>query len=184
MQKDKYAKIELRPRKASEISITAEQTHPNYELKSHSSSLATDTGHLELFRLTPLGHQLPTFSARWDLKPNTIDIDLIGDAEASRAFKAEADGYKGHHTVVVSESPRIYQVDIQTPAGIVFVGKIEVAIELGLHLRDRFEIIDQLEDKLRILARCQYCGVVELSGPPFAFDRCPKCRRDLRTGSD
>jgi hypothetical protein len=185
MQRDKYAKVELRPNKAAGINITAERTHPKYQLKFHSSSLASDTGHLELFRLAPLEGELPTFSARWDLKPNTIDIDLIGDAEASKAFKAAADGYKGHHTVVVSVSPRIYQVDIQTPAGIVFVGKIEVVIELGLHLRDRMEsLIDQIQEQLRILARCQYCGMVEVSGPPFVFDRCPKCRRDLRTGSD
>jgi hypothetical protein len=183
MQRDKYAKVELRPNKATSISITPERTHPKYQLEFQSNSLATDTGHLELFRLAPLEGGLPTFSARWDLKPNTIDIDLIGDAKASKAFKAGADRYKGHHTVVVSVSPRIYQVDIQSPAGIVFEGKIEVAIELGLHLQDRLEsLTDQIKDQLRILARCQYCGMVEVSGP--SFDRCPKCMRDLRTGSD
>jgi hypothetical protein len=182
MQRDKYAKIQLRPNKATRIEITPERTHPKYQLKFQSTSLATDTGHLELFRIEPLERVLPTFSARWDLKPNTIDIDLIGNAEASEAFKAAVDGYNGHHTVIVSDSPRVYRVDIQTPMGVVFVGKVEVAIELGLHLRDSLENLrEQIKDELRILAECQYCGLVEVSGPPFVFDRCPKCRRDLRT---
>lgn len=185
MQRDKYAKTELRPNRATGINITAERTHPNYQLKVQPSSLATDTGHLELFRLEPLKTELPTFSARWDLKPNTIDIDLIGDPEASKAFKAATGEYKGHHTVIVSDSPRIYQVDIQTPAGIVFVGKIEVAIELGLYLRDRFEALrDEIKDELRILAKCRCCGLVEISGPPFVLDRCPKCRCALRSEPD
>jgi hypothetical protein len=185
MLRDKYAKIELRPNKATRINITSERTHPKYDLKFQSSSLATETGHLELFRLEPLEREQPTFSARWDLKPNTIDIDLVGDAEASREFKASANGYKGHHTVIVSDSPRIYQVDIQTPVGIVFVGKIEVLIELGLHLRDSLESLrEQITDELRILIECQDCGLVEVSGPPFVFDRCPKCRRDLGSDSE
>lgn len=75
MRKDKYAKIELRPNKATSIHIIPEWIHPKYELMYESSSNATDTGHLELFRLEPVERQLPTFSARWDLKPNTVDID-------------------------------------------------------------------------------------------------------------
>jgi hypothetical protein len=179
MQRNKYAKTQLRPKKASPIEITVEQIHPKYRLKSQPTSLATDTGHLELFRLEPLERELPTFSARWD-KPDTIDIDLVGDAKASKTFKAEVGGYKGHHTVSASDSPRTYQVDIQTATGIIFVGKIKVTIELALYLRDSFKsFIEQIKEKLRILAECHYCGLVEISGPPFVFDRCPKCKRDL-----
>lgn len=182
MQRDRYAKIELRPNKATEITISPEQIHPNYKLRSEPSSLATDTGHLELFRLEPVEGERPMFSARWDLKPNTIDIDLIGDVKAGTAFKAESGGYKGHHTVVVSETPRVYLADVRTPMGIVFVGRIAVKIELGLYLRDNIgNLIDEITDGPRILAVCPHCGPVQFSGPPFVPDHCPQCTRDLRT---
>jgi hypothetical protein len=168
VQRDKYAKIELRPNKATRIDIIPEQIHPEYELKYQSSALATDTGHLELFRLEPSAGGLPAFSARWDLKPNTIDIDLIDDVAAQRAFKAGVDGYRGHHTVVVSDVPRVFQVDIVTPTGVVLVGKIEVEIELGLHLKETVNITGHMKDQFRILVECPYCGLVEVSGRDIA----------------
>jgi len=181
MQKDKYAKIELRPNKATSINIIPEWIHPKYELKYEPSSNATDTGHLELFRLKPVEPELPTFSARWDLRPNTVDIDLIGTAEAGKAFKAGVGGYAGHHTAIAQDSPRTYQIHIQTPLGAIFSGKIELIIELGVYLKDSFEEFrDQVKDELRILIDCPQCGPVQVPGPKFQFDHCPNCRRDLR----
>jgi hypothetical protein len=69
MQRDKFAKIQLRPNKATNIEITPERLHPSYQLKFQPTSVATETGHLELFRLEASECDLPTFSARWDLKP-------------------------------------------------------------------------------------------------------------------
>src|SRR6266481_4274786 len=178
MQKDKYAKPEPRPNKATDIEITAEWISPNYKLRHSSISEATDTGHLELFRLEPIDDQFPCFSARWDWKPNTVDVDLIGDEEANKAFKAESGGYKGHHTT--SDSPRSYQIDIQTPVCSVFRGKIALSVELALYLRDHFStLVDEV--RFRMLANCRHCGIVQFSGPPF--DQCPNCHRSLRTGN-
>jgi hypothetical protein len=185
MDRNKYAKIELRPNKATKISIRPESISPNYELKSQPNSNATDTGHLELFRLEPLDPALPSFSARWDTKPNTIDIDLIGDPKASKAFKAGLAGYGGHHTTILSDSPRIYRVDIETPSGRVFSAEIDLEIELGLYLKDDLGgLRDAMKDQLGILINCPQCGPTPVSGPPFSLDACPSCGRVLKTATD
>jgi hypothetical protein len=109
-----------------------------------------------------------------------VDIDLIGDPAASSAFKAGVGEYKGHHTAVLSASPRIYQVDIEVPAGMIFAAKIEFLGEGIVHLRDSFEnLTAQIKDELRILVECHHCGRVEIFGPRFVLDCCPKCRRRL-----
>ncbi len=133
-----------------------------------------------LFRLEPSRSDAPRFSARWDTKPNTIDIDLFGDSEANKKFKGGTDGYAGHHTTTLSESPRIYQIDIRTPTGVVFVGTVELLVELGLYLQDSFkEVVEQFKDELRILVVCHYCGPVKVSGPPYVLNMCPNCNRHL-----
>lgn len=183
MQRNKYAKIQLRPNKATQITITEQSIHENYTLKFTKSCVATDTGHLELFRLEPSDHALPIFSARWDAKDNTVDIDLIGDSAQSRAFRAEEPGYHGHHSQTQNHSPFILKVDIQTPSGSIFSGTIELIVELGIYLADTFpQLVD--EAAFRIFAECLYCGYVEIAGSPPALDVCPKCSRHLPSDPD
>jgi len=167
----------IRPNKATDILVAPEHIHPAYELRYEDVSLATETGHLVLFRLEPSESSLPTFSARWDLKPNTVDIDLIGGERASREFKAGVGDYSGHHTTLVSETPRIYQAELKIPAGVVFRGKITFIGEGAVHMLDSFEnLTKQIKDELRIIVVCESCGPVEVSGPPFVLSCCPKCK--------
>jgi hypothetical protein len=135
---------------------------------------------LELFRIQPIRKAQPVFSGRWDWKANSIDIDLIGDPAAIKAFKADSNGYSGHHTLGISDSPKVFQVDIQTPTERIFRAKVSLSVELGLYFKDEAgPMIDEMTDQLRILAECAYCGQVQFSGPPFALDVCPNCRRTL-----
>jgi hypothetical protein len=180
MKRDKFS-TGIRPHQANDIDVTTEEINPVYELKARRDSAATDTAHLELFRLEPSDSKRPSFSARWDWKENTVDIDLLGDPGLCKEFKADSDGYKGHHTTALSESPLTYQVDIRVPAEAIFRGTITLSVDLALFRKENVgEIIDQITDKLTILVECKTCGPVQVSGPPpYALDRCPKCKRPL-----
>ena len=154
MKRDKFS-TGIRPHQANDIAVTTEEINPVYELKSRRDSAATDTAHLELFRLEPSDSKRPSFSARWDWQENTVDIDFLGDQELCKAFKADSDGYKGHHTTTLSESPLTYQVEIRVPAESIFKGTITLSVDLALFRKDNVgEIIDQITDKPRLLVEC------------------------------
>jgi hypothetical protein len=116
-----------------------------------------------------------------DITPNDVDIDLLGGGRRSSEFKAGIGGYSGHHTTLLSDSPRIYQVEIKIPDNVVFRGKITFTGEGAVHLFDSFEDLrQQIKDELRILVVCESCGPVEVSGPPFMLSCCPNCKVNLR----
>ncbi len=145
MDKQKFAKMALRTTGAWNIRILTDQINPKYQIIAVKNSITSDTGYLELFCIEPLQLGLPTFFGRWDLRPNTVDIDLLGDAAASSAFKNEMNGYRGHHTRVISDSPRIYGIAIQTPSEHVFSGTIELNIGLGVLVQDSFTVQDSAQ---------------------------------------
>jgi hypothetical protein len=98
---------------------------------------ATDTGHLELVKISARNPSLPSFSIRWDQADNSIDVDLLGDANEARKFAMQKGGYRGHKTVLTSKTPRIYAVNINTPStACVFRGTITLNIDLGVTLED------------------------------------------------
>ena len=96
--------------------------------------MTSSTGHLELFRIEPLHPGPPSFSARWDQKSDMIDVDLRGSATARRAFRLGIRGYRGHHAKIVSDSPRIYEIDIRVPEGPIFKATIALIVDLSLML--------------------------------------------------
>jgi len=176
MKRDKFS-TGIRPHRADDIEVTIEKINPVYELRSRRDSEATDTAHLELFRLEPLDSSRPGFSARWDWKENTVDIDLLGDQESRKKFKADSDGYKGHHTVTLSQSPLAYQVDVRMPSEAIFKGTITLSVDLAIFMQENVgEVIDQIADELRILVECKYCGPVQWIGL-LPLDHCPECKR-------
>jgi len=185
MERDKFKTTKIRPHKASDINVTPEECHADYQLVVQQTSLATDSAHLELFRLEPSDPKLPTFSARWDWRASTVDIDLLGDEAASRAFKAASGGYKGHHTTTLNSSPPTYQVDIHTQAGVIFTGTVTLSVDLAVFMKENAgEMIDQITDQLRLLVVCPHCGPVEVSGPPFVLIKCPKCDLSLASATE
>jgi hypothetical protein len=182
MERDKFKTPKIRPYTASDISVTPEECHPDYQLIVQETSVATDTAHLELFRLEPSDAKLPIFSARWDWRASTVDIDLLVDDEAARkAFKAASGGYRGHHTTTLNGSPLVYQVDIHTPAGVIFTGTITLSVDLAVFMKeDVGEMIYQIPDQLRLSVVCPHCGPVEVSGLPFVLIKNPKCNLPFR----
>jgi hypothetical protein len=152
MEREKFARLELRACSASKIQITTHEIDPTYQVTFAVVSNTSDMGHLELFRIEPRQADLPIFSGRWDLRPNTIDLDLIGDPAAGRAFRDETNGYHGHHTTVISDSPRIYGVDVHTPEGCVFRGTVTLNIGLGVSLKDSFTLEDFAQAKVILIS--------------------------------
>jgi hypothetical protein len=95
------------------------------------------TGLLVFFRVEPKPGRshLPSFSARWDQGQNTVDIDLVGNPKENEKFARSKPGYRGHKTTIVTDNPRIYAIDLETPAtGHVFKGTIALNVDLGLEL--------------------------------------------------
>jgi len=91
-----------------------------------------ETGRLSVFSLVPKTTGKPSFQARVDdgspgnRRQPELDIDIEGvSAAIKRDFKANRNGYIGHHT---NRSPnpdqRIYEVEIATPTGKVFDGDV------------------------------------------------------------
>jgi hypothetical protein len=136
MDKLKFANAPLRATEVRNIRLSTRQINPKYQVDSGINSTTSDTGRLEVLRIEARQPSLPTFSCRWDLNANTVDIDLIGDAVARRAFEKGKRGYRGHHTTIVSDSPRIYEITIHMPGEHVFTGTIQLEVGFGLLLQD------------------------------------------------
>jgi hypothetical protein len=90
-----FSNLGLRANSASNIEVVTDSIDCHYRLVESDKSISTETGYLELFRVAPLRAELPTFSARWDQKANSVDVDLLGDAAASRSFKTNPEATKG-----------------------------------------------------------------------------------------
>ena len=136
MKKESFAKLPLRAKGAKDIEVETHTIDPGYRLSASDAATSNETGLLELFSIEPLQSGLPRFSVRWDRQPNTIDVDLLGDPSPSRMFRDGVQGYSGHHATIVSDSPRVYSLKIQTPGALIFSGEVKLIIELGLQLSD------------------------------------------------
>jgi 3-hydroxybutyryl-CoA dehydrogenase len=184
MDKDKSKRANPSPHEASGVEISIQQIHAEYGLKYARDVRATDTGYLSLFCLKPNRHDLPTFSARWDSAANTVDIDLLGDANESSLFKsndAEAAGYTGHHSAMLG--PSAYLVDIRRPpTGTIFVGEIRLDVSLIFQRHETLQgEVGEIKDDLTISIVCPDCGPVKAALPdPTGLVYCSKCGTDVR----
>jgi hypothetical protein len=115
----------------SNLQITARHLDPDYEFLSHDLTRG-ETGLLRVFSLIPKIAGKPSFDARVDdgspgkRRELELDIDIKGvTATTERDFKANRNGYVGHHT---NRSPnpnrRIFDVEIAVPAGRLFEGEV------------------------------------------------------------
>jgi len=145
---DRKAKIE-RLKKTDKISGAGVRvvgsTSSLYEVRVNDTARMNDTGAFTLFELIPepsLSDQLPRFCARYDNTTNEVDTDILLDfiptldderkKKVSRDFKGTRQGYRGHHSQVVTPLRR-YQLDLRLnpkdftdvmDAGFVFEGEI------------------------------------------------------------
>jgi hypothetical protein len=141
---------------AHNVTVTREFLSSDYnEPVVEEVATTSNTGLLNnLLRIEPKPEhsKLPSFSARWDQTKNTIDIDLVGDAEEKRKFALPAVGYRGHKTRIISDSPRVYEIDIETPTtGHVYKGTVAGIIDLGLDLSGGLTMSEDLQVKPEVV---------------------------------
>jgi hypothetical protein len=147
MDRARWANKEFKALGAHNIVLTTDCVSDDYKHPAVSVAVRTsDTGHLEMLKIEPKRADLPLFSVRWDLPDDAVDVDLCGDPEEARKFAEGRDGYYGHKTDRVSESPRTHAINIETPlTGPVFRGTISLNIDLALLLRDAMAVTDSVE---------------------------------------
>jgi hypothetical protein len=100
---------------------------PDYKFEAEDCHLSS-TGHLKIFRLTPISGKPPSFTARWDggsREPGKerfeLDIDMEGMSnDEIRKFKGDKCGYSGHHTVSDAPDSHRYQILLKTPNAMIF----------------------------------------------------------------
>ncbi len=104
--------------------------HHEYKLKTPETISLSETGLLILFIIEPIENfDLPSFSARWDQNLETLDIDISNTThKISILFKAEKEGYLGHHPKNISQNPRTYNVHIAIPQYEIFNSNISFNI--------------------------------------------------------
>jgi len=111
--------------KISNLEVVHNVIHPDYTLEPCDGQLS-ETGRLEVLKLVPKSGDRPYFTARWDQKPEHLDIDMHNASKtAIKSFKKNKHGYRGHHTKRASAPDRrVFDVEIQTPDGAIFVGTV------------------------------------------------------------
>lgn len=113
--------------------VSTDYIDPGYTLDITEHSKMSDTGLLTLFMIKPnKGSNFPLFAVRWDEKEQAVDIDIISsNPTICKLFKAGKDGYCGHHASRISESPRLYKIEIKIPDKKIFVGNTTFNVSAG-----------------------------------------------------
>jgi len=138
MDKEKVYKNEsgrdvFRVNSSFNVKVEKEFLHAEYSMKTDKSEM-TETGHLVVFELKTDNKALPYFVGRWDQKEELLDIDILGiDKKAVSNFRAEKNGYSGHHPELILESPRLFQIEINIPECKIMKGNMTFNINHGHH---------------------------------------------------
>jgi hypothetical protein len=112
--------------------------------------ILTDTGKLEILKLIAKSGTGPYFIARWDQRPEHLDIDMHNASKgAIRKFKNNKDGYGGHHTNRATDPhTRIFDVKIELPEGVIFHGEVAFSntyeIKVSIHAEAKMSIDAQV----------------------------------------
>lgn len=114
------------------LKIKTDYIDPSYNLTFTDINHISDTGLVELFKITPKELSLPFFKGRWDEKDNQVDIDINNVSKSIyNSFKTGRGGYAGHHSTRLSESPRKFLAEINIPGKLIFRGEITFNINFG-----------------------------------------------------
>jgi hypothetical protein len=185
MDEERWAKKEFKWLGGHNITVTIEFLSSDYnEPVAEAVARTSNTGLLAPLRIEPKPGRshLPSFSARWDQTKNTVDIDLDGDAEEKRKFKLQQPGYRGHKTDKVSDSPRVYAIDIETPAtGHVFKGTITLNIDLGLTLGESLSMRADLQVESEVIRNGKPAADQQHESPPNRLKACVACKRQIQS---
>jgi hypothetical protein len=134
--------------------LVVETTYLDGDYEFHCHGLVRgETGLLRVFSLVPKHRELPSFEARVDdgssgkRREIDLDIDIKGVTEVVRRdFRAERNGYLGHHT---DRSPtpnvRSFEVTILIPGRCVFEGTATFTANFQFDLSEAAEARDSYD---------------------------------------
>jgi len=127
-RQEKINQISKRGRVSRISDLDVNPTVMNSDYKCEPcDGILSKTGHLQILKLVSKSGDGPSFTARLD-QGEKLDIDMHGARSAVRKFKSKKDGYEGHHTSRTTDpDKRIFDIKIQTPAGIIFEGTVSFA---------------------------------------------------------
>jgi hypothetical protein len=85
---------------------------------------------VEVLKVASKSGDGPYFIARWDQRPEHLDIDMHGAPKSAiKKFKANEGGYSGHHTSRPTDpDKRLFGIEIQTPRGSIFDGTVSFSL--------------------------------------------------------
>jgi hypothetical protein len=126
---DRIANQSGRVSEVSNLEVNPNSFNQDYKQEQCDGRL-TETGNLEVLKLVPISGSGPSFTARWDQKPDHLDIDMhCASNSAISKFRNNKGGYLGHHTRRTTDpDKRIFEVKIKTPAGAIFDGGISFSL--------------------------------------------------------
>jgi hypothetical protein len=145
----KISNWEGRVSKISNLVVTPRYVNPDYKYEICDGFL-TDTGKLEILTLIAKSGGGPYFIARWDYRPEHLDIDMHNASRSAiRKFKNNKDGYGGHHTNRTTDpNKRIFDVTIELPNSVIFDGEVSFSntyeVKVSVHAEGKVSIDAQV----------------------------------------
>lgn len=122
----------FRHNKIFNIVIKYEYIDPEYSLDYSEQQEISETGRLNLVNIIPKNNNDPLFKARWDEFDNNVDVDMYNVSKSQiKNFKKEEYGYSGHHSNKINSPNRIFSINIQIPAKLIFKGTISFNLNCG-----------------------------------------------------
>jgi hypothetical protein len=135
MGPEEFKNLSGRASKFDNLDVVTAYVKDGYD-KEQSLNTATDTGHLELFKLIRQDGKGPDFSARWDHQEDKLKFDMSNASPtAINKFKNGQSGYCGHHSVKSGDpNNRTFEIKICANAEDIFIGTASFSLTFGMIL--------------------------------------------------
>lgn len=120
----------FRANRAFNLKVEPTYIDSDYTLDVAETTHLSETGLLTIFAIDSKENStLPSFSARWDQNAEALDIDILNvDTNVGDLFKAEKDGYSGHHSLRIPGDIRMYDVSVKIPQKEIFRANVSFNI--------------------------------------------------------
>jgi hypothetical protein len=128
------------------LHVDWKHVHPEYRYEPCDGVIA-ENGRLDVLKLVLVDGGCPSFSARWDQRPDELDIDIHHPSDAVvDDFKGGKSGYGGHHTKQSDDvNSRTFEITIKTPEGLIFDGTASFTLHRRFLSSEKAKIGDYLE---------------------------------------
>ena len=140
-------KVEERDGARATLNVSEERKyiHPDYDLVLGEGEIGP-TGLLAIatLKLKNSGTGvLPEFILRWDDKDDRLDVDSLSKLEKEqRLFRKGTGGYYGHHSVRISFSPRVFEIDLAWRGQLIYRGRLKFNLSIDVTARDEVALKD------------------------------------------